>query len=610
MKKLDRILFAALDGDPPDKTLDVLPDPAAVAEVVRSAFLPFLSDQGAFAMLDGGVAAEPPAAGLLLVYAYGHAWPGSDGPQTASRFDGQSILEDARALLDRLVPPSAADRTILVLDCCHAAAFDDFVDPSRSPRLVVYASGADEKAIALTGERASRLSLALMEALSGRKDTVDLVHLVSDVAERLDKDGVLRGQTVSYRMNGRGIILSRGMVPGERRRERTVTIIRNALLGAGALAAVLLVALGWFYWTHTLVEIDLAGLPSTARDIRLVASEEDPTRNHSRALADKPIDGNRVRLWVPASNVLLRVQAAFGDGAERALAFHLNLAPSFNPAAKSLSLTLPSADAVRAHPGMAFIPATDWFQGRESGRRSNSRAFWIDVRPPTVVEYLKIAEGLLQQGELARENSFVLSARQRSSAVDAVGLGQLRSLNQDLGAIFGAIEAGTSPRVGAASDIAVGLGELPCETCPAPMTRHEAELYCRSRNMRLPTDLEWELAVRGVDGRVYPWGNQFDERRANVPGLPEKGAPPPALKPVDAYPDQRSPFGLIDTVGNAGDWVVNESGSYERVYMGATYRYNQEDATAFRMLPITDEDYLVREITARCVAEVSGEARQ
>ena len=86
--------------------------------------------------------------------------------------------------------------------------------------------------------------------------------------------------------------------------------------------------------------------------------------------------------------------------------------------------------------------------------------------------------------------------------------------------------------------------------------------------------------------------------------MPERGAPPPALEPVDAYQDQISPFGLFDTVGNAGDWVTNDVGSYDRVYMGATYRFNPEDATAFRLLPVTDSDYLVREITARCLDDV------
>lgn len=254
---------------------------------------------------------------------------------------------------------------------------------------------------------------------------------------------------------------------------------------------------------------------------------------------------------------------------------------------------------------MAFVPSTPWYHGREREPRGAAKAFWIDLRPPTVEQYGVSADRMLGQGVLKQENSFLLSWRQRSAAIDAVGLQQLRPLGKALGDIFGVIQAASSSQVAAPGDIVVGTGQLPCARCPAPMTRLEASLYCESRRMRVPTDLEWKLAVRGVDGRDHPWGNRFDPGRANVPGLPEKGAPAPALKPVDAYAAERSPFGLIDTVGNAGDWVVNESSSYERVYMGATYRFNPEDATAFRMLPVTDADALVREITARCAVDAA-----
>ncbi|MFG1215257.1 SUMF1/EgtB/PvdO family nonheme iron enzyme [Xanthobacter flavus] len=609
MEQLGSVLFIALDGDPPaDLDLDLLPDASAVAARVKAAFEPFMAPSATFAAgCDGEVI--PPEAGLFLVYAFGHAWLSAGEPQTAIKAGSGSRLLVADELFRWLVPATAADRTILVLDCCHAAAFDSCVADPHIPRLIVYASGRDEKAISLHGDQASRLSLALGSQLTPRAATlfgrqlsrstpVDLVHAIGEVARYLDRDTVLTGQTVDYRMNGRAIFLSRSHDAAAGGREGAVARIRSILIGGGATAAILLVSLGWSYWSHVLIEIDLAGLPTIAKDIRVTASEEDPSINSSRVFDERGISGNRVRVWAPASNVLIRIDGQYADGSNRALAFHLDLQRGFDPRTKVMSLALPPATAVTAHPGMAFVPATAWFHGLDSASRSTESSYWIDIRPPTVASYLAVAQRLMSEGRMEPYDSYILQARQRSSAVEATGLGQLHELSKDLGKIFSIIEADSSEHVAAPGEIAQGLGELPCDTCPAPMMRAEAELYCLSRNLRLPTDLEWELAVRGVDGRVYPWGNRLDEARANLPGLPKVGASSPSLKPVDAYASERSPFGLVDTVGNAGDWVL---APYDRSYMGATYYHNPSDATSYQLLPITDETSTIREITARCV---------
>ncbi len=105
---------------------------------------------------------------------------------------------------------------------------------------------------------------------------------------------------------------------------------------------------------------------------------------------------------------------------------------------------------------------------------------------------------------------------------------------------------------------------------PAPGTEHQpvvwvsledARAYARWAGKRLPTEIEWQYAAQGADGRVYPWGNAFDSTRCNW----STGH----ATAVDAYPSGKSPFGVEDLVGNVWQLTddVYDDGSYQFVMM-------------------------------------------
>ncbi len=107
-----------------------------------------------------------------------------------------------------------------------------------------------------------------------------------------------------------------------------------------------------------------------------------------------------------------------------------------------------------------------------------------------------------------------------------------------------------------------------------------ARAYCQFYDWRLPSELEWEKAARGTDGRAFPWGDAISRNIANFISSRDpfedmstfgSNTTPVGFyngKSYDGYQtmNNASPYGLYDMAGNVWQWTGD-------VYPDQHYRY-------------------------------------
>jgi serine/threonine-protein kinase len=193
-------------------------------------------------------------------------------------------------------------------------------------------------------------------------------------------------------------------------------------------------------------------------------------------------------------------------------------------------------DEVLVPGGPALIGGDEDARGGRQMREVQVASFFIEERAVSFRQYLEfLAEVIRKLGPAA----MALAPRHRESAPFWEWNGE--------GFVIGEMSQwGDDPEILLEMPV-FGLDVRCAEAYAKWKSRQTGHRY------RLPTEEEWEKAARGMDGRLYPWGNRFEASfccmRESMPGVPQP-------RPRGLFESDVSPFGVRDLAGGVADWVI------------------------------------------------------
>jgi len=239
--------------------------------------------------------------------------------------------------------------------------------------------------------------------------------------------------------------------------------------------------------------------------------------------------------------------------------------------ARVLTIALPRASVVP--PGMVYVPAGRFLVGDASGNEDLRRTFLsaTPLHPAATGAYLIATTEVTFGDWITYLRALPAAERERRRPVVASPAGAaLRLLGgrHPREPFTLVLQPTTRALVAREGELLVYPGRVQraairWEDAPvAGISLDDVRAYTAwlAATGRLPgarpcTDLEWERGARGADGRTWPHGDRLAASDANIDATYGRVELAYGPDPVGSYPESISPYGLVDTVGNAWEWV-------------------------------------------------------